>query len=98
MGLFTAKRLGSPTRSLPIRAHDAQFCKSIALRLVPPQLPSRSNYVPIVRTKFGKSGALETIGPRERISGIDGLGAVRRFSGKGPWLLRICARRKWSGE
>ena len=33
----------------------------------------------IIRTKSARCGGLETNGPRERISGPDGLAAVRRF-------------------
>ena len=42
------------------------------------------------RTKFPQSGGLETNGPRERISGSDGVNAVRRFSreARGYWRFQ----------
>jgi hypothetical protein len=42
------------------------------------------------RTKSAKCGGLETNGPRERISGPDGLNAVRRFSreARGYWRFQ----------
>jgi hypothetical protein len=51
-----------------------------------------------IRTKSAESGGLETNGPRERIWGVDGLIAVRRFLCEDPRLLRICTGTNACGE
>ena len=49
-------------------------------------------------TKFPPSGGWETNGPRERISGLEGISAARRFRRECSPLLAFRARRNLGGE
>ena len=73
-------QLNQRPSSLPVApATPRYFCK--VRRLASRKSDSKSAAYEN-RTKSAQSGGLETNGPRERISGPDGLNAVRRFCAK----------------
>lgn len=80
-------------RSLPVASATPQYPYKV--RRLPDAKSGSTSIAYEFRTKSAQSGGLETNGPRERISGLDGPVAVRRFAREARGYWASLRARRW---